>query len=68
MNDLFKQAIKTAKEKISSNGDPDYMSGGFDIMKKLVKKQRKHMKIRKQQGDGQMWNPLEYAPDPPFAR
>ena len=38
MNDLFKQAVKTAKEKISSNGDPDYMSGGFDIMKKLVKK------------------------------
>jgi hypothetical protein len=66
---LFQQAIRTAKEKaFSSNGDPDYMSGGFDIMKKLVKKQRKNMPVRKFDGDGRMNNPLDQYPEPPFAR
>jgi hypothetical protein len=39
-SDVNRQAIKNAKEK-------DYFTGGFDIMKKLVKKQHKHQDIKK---------------------
>jgi hypothetical protein len=40
MAETNRKAVKLAKEK-------DYYSGGFDIMKKLVKKQHKNQKIRK---------------------
>ena len=38
MHNLYHEAIKTAKDKT------DYFTGGFDIMKKLVKKQRETQK------------------------
>jgi hypothetical protein len=40
MADTHRKAIQIAKEK-------DYFTGGFDIMKKLVKKQHKHQDIKK---------------------
>ena len=82
---IYSQAVKTAKEKmLSTNGDPDYMSGGFDIMKKLVKKLRKQQKKSQVQDftvmqklvkkptpikkNKSFMQPIEYAPDEPIIR
>ena len=64
------QAVKTAKEKhlLSTNGDPDYFTGGFDIIKKLVKKQRKNMPIRKYESKKDSYQPIEESPDEPIVR
>ena len=40
----FRAAVRSAQEKKLSE---EYETGGFDIMKKLVKKQRKHMDVKK---------------------
>lgn len=41
MENLYLQAVKNAMFKVGA------ISGGFDIIEKLVKKQRKHQDIRK---------------------
>jgi hypothetical protein len=54
--DVYKSAIKLAKEK-------EYFTGGFDIMKKLFKKQHKHQDIRKK-GAVHWGDPDERRPTP----
>jgi hypothetical protein len=44
----YSQAVKTAQEKMMmTSKKDDYFTGGFDIMKKLVKKLRKDQKKKK---------------------
>jgi hypothetical protein len=48
MSDSIREAVRIAMEKKRSEEDKNAaMSGGFDIMQQLFKKQHKKQKIRK---------------------
>ena len=52
MEQTYRLAVKAAIEQmkftppVSLDQEPGYETGGFDIMKQLVKKQHKHMDVK----------------------
>jgi hypothetical protein len=62
----YNQAVKTAQEKLMMSKEDGPFTGGFDIMERLVKKMRKNPTPVKTEKDSMQ--PLDYAPDEPFAR